>query len=351
MISLREALQLYAEVEHALCSVDPGKIIPGPELARHECKPRECAFVGVLDKYFVCLYSCAMHHCTAETCDRLQETHDGLICPISGFSFESRPLLVAGDFAAFSGQQTLDKKHAPRSALSEGHDEQSALPEDDDAMQISSDAGPQLEEAKDSPFDSHRERMFARTQREHAARRRECDALLELLLFSEHRRKRNEWAEKHTRDKHVKGVANYMRNAQTDCVVFTHVWNIISLDRNETVWCINMPVRDSPAHLDCVRICEQACVWWNRFLAHNGGRPLPNYTFKYHVLAVLYIHATGMVAPSGEQLLVASPVLRSTLPGVETLRTFPGMLRGYYTSHERTCRERILAWVAANQNK
>ena len=345
MTSLHEALSLYVAVEQALEGVDPAKLVPGPELARHECKPRECAFISVLDKFFVCLYSCAVHQCTAETCDRLQETPDGLICPVSGFSFESRPMLVAGDFAAFSGQQALDKKHAPRSTL-EDPVASAAMEEVDIA-----DASGQLEEAKDSPFDSHRERVFARTQREHAARSRECEALLELLLFSDYRRGRNQRAEEHTRDKHVKGVANYMRNAQTDCVVFTHVWNIISLDRNETVWCVAMPERDSPAHRDCVRICEQACVWWNRFLSDNGGRPLPNYTFKYHVLAVLYIYATGMVSAQGEELLAASPVLRSTLPGVETLRNFPGMLRGYYTSHERACRERILAWVAKHWNK
>ena len=349
--SLREVLRMYQVVQEALAGMDPAKAVPGTMLATHQCVARRCDFVTVFDKYFVCLNSCHVHVCTADTCDQLEETADGLICRISGFSFESRPLLVTSDFVTFGGQQTRTRIN---SDVCNADPAAAAAADATAGMDLVADeagGGPdsvKLEELKDNPFDSRRERAFARTQREHVARRRECEVLLDLLLFSDHRRELNQWADRHTREKHAKGVANYMRSAQTKQVVFCHLLYIVTLDRMETAWCVEMPERDGPAHLDCVRVCEQACVWWNRFVADNGGKPLPNYTFKYHVLAVLYIYATGMFA-HGTELLAASSLLRSTLPGVETLRDFPGMMSGYYTVHERTCRERILAWVAKHK--
>lgn len=351
--SLQEALRLYQTVQAALEHVDTDKLVPGPLLATHQCLAKRCDFVTVLDKFFVCLHSCHVHVCTAEACDKLEETTEGLICPISGFSFESCPLLATSDFVNFGGQQTRTRINkdvcntvAHETLLETDADFEGHMA--DTSAHDGGGGGTKLEELKDNPFDSLRERAFARTQRAHVARRRECEALLEMLLFSDHRRELNRWADRHTREKHTKGVANYMRSAQTKHVVFCHLLYIVTLDRMETAWCVEMPVRDSAAHLDCVRVCEQACVWWNRFVADNGDKPLPNYTFKYHVLAVLYIYASGMFS-NGKELLAASPLLRSTLPGVETLRDFPGLMPGYYTDHERACRERILAWVSKHK--
>lgn len=298
--------------------------------------------ICVLDQYFVCLNSCHLHHCTSETCRELEETPEGMICKISGFCFDNRPMLVAGDFVTFGKQQLKSEVAFATDA--------SAMMMDDSGMMPHSEMIA-LEEIKDNPFDSRRERIWAIAQREHRARAKECDKLLELLLFSAHRRELNQWADEHTRDKHTKGVASYLRSQKTTRIVFEHIWRIISLDRNDTTWCVALPERDGEGHQACQMVCEQACVWWNRFVSDHGGKPLPNYRFKYHVLAVLFIYAVGMHGEDGHTpLLPASPILRLTLPGVETLKDFPDLLPGYYTNHERTCRERILAWIAKHKS-
>lgn len=323
---LREALHVYAVVEDALRENPPSEKdwVPGPELARHLCSARVCRFVKATDDIFVCLFSCHMHRCTADTCKHLEPTPDGLVCPISGYSFESQPMLGIETFVAMGKQQVTNE-----------------LPFDTCG---GVEAG-RVERAHENPFDSARERQLARKQREHAARERDCHALLDLLLFSEHRKGLHKWAHEHTLEKHDKNVGNYMRSADTKRVMYEHVVRIINLDRLETMWAIEMPKPESYAHKECRRICEQACVWWNRFAEQNKPRTPSNYIFRYHVLAVLYIYAKGLEI-DGREVLAPSHVLMHTLPGVDTLKTFPTLLPGYYTAHERECRDQMYTWLS-----
>lgn len=367
--ALRQALHMYAVVDDALQQDVPPKewpkFVPGPALATHSCTARDCRFVRVSEELFVCLFSCHLHHCTDATCDRLQETSDGLICAISGFSFDSRPLLVAGTFVAFGRQQQLSASGTAVEQLPDASNNavastselmETTMTAELDAMPIEasgsgggeglaqSSLDTDLEMVRDNPFDSARERALAKKQRDHRAHDRQCQELLQLLLFSDYREKLNTRADKHTWSKHHKALSNYSRKQKTDFVVMKHVWHIISMDCAESTWCFKLPERDGVGHRECQRVCEQACVWWNRFISDNDGKPLSNYTFMYHVLAVLYIYASGM-SLEGRPILKHSPVLLFTLPGVETLRNFPGMMPGYYTNHERECRNHIITWV------
>jgi len=328
-MSLREALHVHAVVQEALHSFT-GQVVPGPQLCSHVC--HNCQFVGALDRVFVCLHSGNQHICTEEDCKLLRQDEDGLVCPVSGYAYT---LLVAGDHAKYSKQQRIHKRRVLKD------DEDDIAKAVEEAM-----AAAPLEDLKDNPFDSQKERAFLKSQREHSARILQCERILETLLFSPEREELNRRVTRHTQEKHNKNVSNYLRSKDVAVPAFVHILQIVASDRRDVRWCHALPQRDDAGHRACRRVCEDACVWWNRFMAHPDTRPPSSYSFQGHVLAVLYIYAEGMANADGKVLLPASTELQIALPGDEKLQSaFSAFSKCHYTYHERHCRSLILKYL------
>lgn len=347
---LREALHAYAMVAETAATGPPR--LSGPALTHHVCHPRRCSFVAVTHDLFVCAASGSQHRCTAQTCKSLEKLADGLVCPISGYSFDSLPLLTDADNHRFGGNAQLahGAKHKLGHEAPAGDDE--GLDCEAEIVAALSEAADTEEKARSAPFSSEVERSLLQRRKDQRQRLRDSHALLELLLFSPERLALNAKTQAHTRDKNSKAVANYMRSATPQTPpAFVNVWQIVACDRRDFKWCLEVPERGSPVHLECLRVCEEACIWWHRFIADNDDRGLPNYTFTGHTLAVLYIFAAGL-QQFGQMIIPPSVALQGALPGDEKLQSsFASLATCRFTHHERVCRERILAWMHRHVTK
>jgi hypothetical protein len=369
---LREALHAYAVAAEAA-----GKRLSGRELALHVCHPRQCPFVAATQELFVCAVSGNQHRCTVHACKSLERVSDGLVCPISGYSFDSLPLLTDGDNHRFGGNAQLsaasggggDVSAAAAAAAaadavpivdgnavfygrvgdkSHHMDMDMEQPDMDcEAEILAAMTGDAAEEkVRETPFSSQKERSLLQRDKEQRKLLNEATELLELLLFSPERVALNAKMQTHTRDKNTKAVANYLRSTTPQTPpAFVNILQIVACDRRDFKWCLETPIRGSPVHLECLNVCQEACIWWHRFIADNDGRLLPNYTFLGHALAVLYIYAAGL-QQYDRTIMASSAALQSVLPGNEKLQgSFASLEACHFTRHERICRERMLAWV------